>query len=339
MSISKFGRGVFYFRTKPHTILKTSRSELDGIAVITMGEYDGILKFIPQGNLRRALERSLGGVKAEEIRLRSERPLSVYDGHVRFVTPAGELSAAPSDGLTVSKAAVAAVFRALCENSPYAYADEIRRGFVTLRGGHRAGFTGRAVLGRDGGVESFRDINSINIRIAREIIGCAAPYIGGIAQGSRVKSALVIAPPGLGKTTFLRDAARIISNMGFKVGISDDRGEIAAMFRGAPSNDIGANTDVVEYAPKGRGVEILIRTMSPRVIITDELVTESEVRAVCLAKGSGAAVIASVHGGSFDELSRMSVFRPLFENRVFDLLILIKGRTGGRLDAEIRRAV
>ena len=110
------------------------------------------------------------------------------------------------------------------------------------------------------------------------------------------------------------------------------------MFKGVPTNDVGANTDVVEYAPKGEGTEILLRTMSPRVIITDEIVTESEVYAVLCAKGSGTAVIASAHGASFDDISRRPHMRPLFENRVFDLLILLRGRNGdGRIDAETRR--
>ena len=304
-----------------------------------MENFDGILKFMPSGALRQSLARGLESVSgAEEIRLRAERPLSVFaDGKALYIGREGGICA-PCEALTVSRQAVSAVFKSLCENSVYAYTDEIRRGFVTIRGGHRAGFTGRAIRGRDGRIESFRDISSINIRISREIVGAAAPFIGGIVQGDRIKSALVISPPGLGKTTLLRDAARLISNAGFKVGISDDRGEIAAMFKGVPTNDVGANTDVVEYAPKGEGTEILLRTMSPHVISTDEIVTESEVYAVLCAKGSGAAVIASAHGASFDDISRRPHMRPLFENRVFDLLILLRGRNGdGRIDAETRR--
>lgn len=306
-----------------------------------MKEYDGILKFIPVGVLRQSLLRGLSSVHpAEEIRLRAERPLSLFGrGRLHFVTGSGTIKRDPAESLTVTRGMVATVFKSLCENSVYAYTDEIRRGFVTIRGGHRAGFTGRAIIGRDGRIESFRDISSINIRIAREIIGSAAPFISGIVQGGIIRSALVISAPGMGKTTWLRDAARLISNMGIKVGIADDRGEIAAMFKGVPSNDVGVNTDVIEYAPKGDGIEILLRTMSPQVIITDELVSEREVQAVCRAKGSGAAIVASVHGTSFDDLSRRPVFKPLFENRVFDTLILIKSRSHdtGRADTEVRR--
>ena len=306
-----------------------------------MKEYDGILRFIPAGILRQSLAKGLGGVHpAEEIRLRAARPLSIFSrGRLHYVTGTGEIMRSHAECLTVTGGMVAAVFKSLCENSVYAYADEIRRGFVTIRGGHRAGFTGRAIIGRDGRIESFRDISSINIRIAREIIGSAAPFIGGIVQGGRIRSTLVVSAPGMGKTTWLRDAARLMSNMGLKVGIADDRGEIAAMFKGVPSNDVGVNTDVVEYAPKGDGIEILLRTMSPHVIITDELVTETDVQAVCRAKGCGAAIVASVHGTSFDDLSRRPVFKPLFENRVFDTLILIRSRSydTGRADTEIRR--
>ncbi len=304
-----------------------------------MEEFEGILKFMPPGALRQSLNAGLKSVSGiEEIRLRSERPLSVFDGQKPLYFGRDGGVCAPSSALTVSRQTLAAVFKALCENSVYAYTDEIRRGFVTIRGGHRAGFTGRAIRGRDGRIESFRDISSINVRISREIRGAAAPFINGIMQGGKIKSALVISPPGLGKTTWLRDAARLISDAGFKVGISDDRGEIAAMFKGVPTNDVGVNTDVVEYAPKGEGIEILLRTMSPRVIITDEIVNENEVYAVLCAKGGGAAVLASAHGSSFDDLSRRPRMQPLFENRVFDLLILLKGRNAdGSANAEIRR--
>lgn len=308
-----------------------------------MGEYDGILRFMPKGDTLRALDKCLSGCgfPVEEIRLRSERRLSVFAGNrVYFVSPGGELTGDAKSGCIVSRGWMNGLFRALCENSLYAYSDEIRRGFVTIRGGHRAGFCGRAVCGRDGRIENFRDIGSINLRVAREIQGCAEPFLGSVLRHGRVRSTLIVSPPGLGKTTLLRDMARLISNRGVKVGISDDRGEIAAMFKGVPSNDVGVNTDVVEYAPKGEGIEILLRTMSPGAIITDELVTEGEVSAVCCAKGGGAAVMASVHGSSFDDLGRRQVFKPLFENRVFENLILIKGRTEtGRIEAEVRALV
>ena len=170
-----------------------------------MENFDGILKFMPSGALRQSLARGLESVSgAEEIRLRAERPLSVFaDGKALYIGREGGICA-PREALAVSRQAVSAVFKSLCENSVYAYTDEIRRGFVTIRGGHRAGFTGRAIRGRDGRIESFRDISSINIRISREIVGAAAPFIGGIVQGDRIKSALVISPPASYQTRALR---------------------------------------------------------------------------------------------------------------------------------------
>lgn len=305
-----------------------------------MDRYEGILRFMPRGSLYPILTKGLEECPfpAEEIRIRAGRPLSLFAGGNIYFVHSGGISREPHDGYIVSRSIINALFKSICENSVYAYIDEIRQGFVTIKGGHRVGFTGRAICSKDNKIESFRDISSVNIRIAREFLGSAEPIIGNIINGGAVRSTLIISPPGVGKTTVLRDIARLVSNRGIKVGIADDRGEIAAMFKGVPSNDVGVNTDVIEYAPKGDGISILLRTMSPGVIITDELVTEREIFAVCCAKGSGSAIIASVHGSTFDELNQKPVFKPLLNNHVFERLILLKGRSRetNRLETEIR---
>ena len=123
------------------------------------------------------------------------------------------------------------------------------------------------------------------------------------------------------------------------MGVADDRGEIAAMYHGLPGCDIGVNTDVIENAPKAEGITILLRTMSPAVIITDELVTEEEAAAVYYAKGSGAAIIASAHGGSFEEIEQKPHIGSLIRRRVFDVLILLKYRDVKNhvIEGEVRR--
>ncbi len=305
-----------------------------------MDRYEGILRFMPRESLYPILTKGLKECPfpAEEIRIRAGRPLSLFAGGNVYFVHSGGVCREPHDGYITSRSIINALFKSICENSVYAYIDEIRQGFVTIKGGHRVGFTGRAICGKDNKIESFRDISSINIRIAREFVGSAEPIIGNIMNGGAVRSTLIISPPGVGKTTVLRDIARLVSIRGIKVGIADDRGEIAAMFKGVPSNDVGVNTDVIEYAPKGDGISILLRTMSPGVIITDELVTEREIFAVCCAKGSGSAIIASVHGSAFDELNQKPIFKPLLNNRVFERLILLKGRNRetNRLETEIR---
>lgn len=303
--------------------------------MIIRSPAEDIVRLFPPDGARGIIEGLFGGgICADEIRLRCERPLSYVKGTECFYLDADGARCDVGDAYMVRAKEVRGVFRSVCENSVYAYIDEIRQGFVTIRGGHRVGFCGRAVCGADGRVENFRDINSINIRIARQVKGCADGVIQKIC-GSGVKSALIISPPGRGKTTLLRDIVRQISDSGIKVGVADDRSEISAMYHGVPQNDIGINTDVVENADKADAVQILQRTMSPSVIATDEVVTAAEVDALCRAAGTGISIIASVHGSGFDEVREKNALSPLFEGNVFDMLILIRDRDDAGLLTEV----
>lgn len=303
--------------------------------------YDDLLRFFPQDGVGRVVRGALQELdgQVDEIRLRTERPLSFVSGSdVIYINCDGARigNTDLSSAYIVSRQELNGIYRAVCENSLYAYLDEIRKGFVTVRGGHRIGFAGKAICGKDGGIENFRDINSINIRIAREVKNCAKDIISRIYCDGRVKSTLIISPPSGGKTTILRDITRSLSQSGIKVGVADDRGEISAMYHGVPQNDIGINTDVVENAEKSDAVEILQRTMSPSVIVTDEIVTEREVEAICKAAGTGISIIASIHGNGFDEVINKAVCRRLFENNIFQLLIRITGRSSAGTETEAR---
>lgn len=297
---------------------------------------DDILRLLPGNGIRSAVEAFMRrDINVDEFRLRSQRPLAYTQGiKSYYITPSGDTVRSSDGAYIVTSEEVNNVFRAVCDNSVYAYLDDIRRGFVTVRGGHRIGFCGRAVCSLDGRIETFRDINSINIRVAREVMGCADDIIGDILADG-VCSTLIISPPGCGKTTLLRDIVRQVSDSGFKVGVADDRSEISAMYHGTAQNDIGANTDVIENSDKADAVEILQRTMSPSVIVTDEIVTASEVSAVCRASGTGIAIIASVHGSGFDEVLQKPQLKPLFEERVFSRLVLIKGRDSSGLITDV----
>lgn len=302
--------------------------------------YDDLLRFFPSGGIgdvvKTALLKSEAGV--DEIRLRTERPLSfICGGAVNYIGSDGnKTDVSAGNAYIVSKQELTGVYRAVCENSLYAYLEEVRSGFVTVRGGHRIGFVGKAVRGDDGRIENFRDINSINIRIAREVKGCAKNITEQIYNRGMVKSTLVISPPAGGKTTVLRDITRDLSERGIKVGVADDRSEISAMYHGVPQNDIGINTDVIENAEKSDGIEILQRTMSPSVIITDEIVTLKEAETICRASGSGISIIASIHGNDFDEVLNKPICEPLVKNGVFELLVRIKGRGVSGTETEVR---
>ena len=284
-----------------------------------------ILPYMPV-NIAELLSKIGSGewFDVEEVRLRCGAPLTVgLWGESCFVTPAGGITNYESDAYTVSSEEVQTAFGRVCENSVYAHLEEIRQGFITIRGGHRVGICGKAVCdGKE--IKTFREISSLNFRIAHQLIGLADGIIDKIIDGENVKSTLLIAPPQMGKTTLLRDIIRQVSDRGFKCGVTDDRGELAAMYRGVPCNDIGAQTDVVDGAPKAAAVELLLRTMSPKVIASDEIASEADVEALRVAAGTGVKIIATTHGSSVEEALSRKVLQPMFEDKIFDSAILIR---------------
>ena len=284
-----------------------------------------VLRFLPE-RIRMLVARLVEEewIDIEEIRLRSGAPLTIgVWGESCFVTQRGGVTNHESDAYKVEPEEVQSAFMAVCENSVYAHMEEIKQGFITLKGGHRVGICGKAVC-EDGQIKAFREISSLNFRIAHQIIGIADGVIDSIIDGGEVKSTLIISPPQMGKTTLLRDIARQISNRGFKCGIADDRGELAAMHGGISSNNVGAQTDVIDGAPKAEAIEMLLRTMSPKVIISDEIASAKDVSALQLAAGTGVRIIATTHGESIEEVAGRKILMPLFRNKIFRQAIILR---------------
>ena len=159
----------------------------------------------------------------------------------------------------------------ICHYSPYAFEEELRRGFVTVAGGHRVGVAGQAILETDGGIRTLKNISFLNIRVAHQVKGAADRVMPEMYRNGMLRSALIISPPGCGKTTLLRDLIRQISDgnaygRGMTVGVVDERSESAGSFLGRPQNDVGMRTDVLDSCPKDKGMLLLLRSMSPRVV-------------------------------------------------------------------------
>lgn len=286
-----------------------------------------ILSVLPylSGEIRRKIEHIAlsDRLEIEEIRLRAGLPLTLgICGESCFITPTGGISNHEIDAYRVSQDEVQSTFMAVCENSVYAHMDEIRQGFITLKGGHRVGICGKTV-NENGEIKNFREISSLNFRIAQEIIGIADNVINLVTENIKVKNTLIVSPPQTGKTTLLRDLARQISNRGFKTGIADDRGELGAMYNGIPQNDVGAQTDIIDNAPKSKAILMLLRTMSPKVIISDEIASETDVAALRLAFGTGVSIIATTHGADAEEVKKRKTLRPLFEDGIFEQIIVL----------------
>lgn len=229
----------------------------------------------------------------EEIRLRSGRHIVVTaNGVHRFLDYKTE------------QHEIEQTLHIISQSSVYAYIEEIKNCFITLEGGHRVGLCGRAVV-KNGEVCNIVQLSGINFRIAREVKGAADAILPYILQ-SGIKNTLIISPPQCGKTTMLRDIARQIGKK-HKVCIIDERGEIAAMHKGAPQYDVGEMTDVLDLCPKSIGIPLVLRSMSPDVIITDEI-AGCDMESIRQAFSCGVKIIATAHGDNVSQvLKRISL--------------------------------
>jgi len=277
----------------------------------------------------------------EEIRLRANKPLMVFHKNTDwFVTTGGQITKNISAAYVVTQHEILKSIELMSENSVYAYQDEIKSGYLTLRGGHRVGLCGKVIM-QDTQIRNIKDFNGLNIRVAKEITGCSKHIIKYITKSyCDIYNTLIIGPPQCGKTTILRDLARIMSNgddsfnfSGLKIGIVDERSEIAACCKGIPQNDVGFRTDIMDGCPKTLGMEMLLRCMSPNIIITDEIGTHGDKDAILKVLNSGVKIIASAHGYNITELKMREELLALIKSGVFERYIVLSSKNGpGTLD-------
>ena len=219
----------------------------------------------------------------------------------------------------------------LCENSIYAYKNQICEGFITIKGGHRVGLTGSCVI-ENGKITNIKYISSLNIRIAREVKNCSTRILREIIdiENKTIYNSIIVAPPGRGKTTILRDIIRRISDgieeinfRGKTCGVVDERGEIAAMYKGAPQNDVGIRTDIIENVSKNKGIHMLIRTMAPEIIACDEIGSKEDVEALHYALYSGVKGIFTMHGKNVVDIKNNKQIYELIENKEIQKIIFL----------------
>lgn len=220
------------------------------------------------------------------------------------------------------------------EFSRYAAMETLRQGYLPLRGGGRVGLCGSAVM-KDGDCANLKSFSSACIRVPHEQTGIAPPLLPELWQDGTFLSTLILAPPGGGKTTLLRDLIRCLSvgeedRPGLRVALADERGEVAVSWQGTPQLDVGPRTDVLDGCPKALAIPILLRTMDPQVVAVDEITLREDVRAMAMAANCGVALLATIHASGVEELKRKPVYQKLLAARVFQKAVIIRREAGER---------
>lgn len=317
---------------------------------------DNILIKLPESMRDRIMKLPKQALQQlEEIRIRTNTDTLLISGGREYSL---------RDGDEITAEVLEEILNRLLDYSYYAYEEELSRGYITIEGGHRVGICGRVTL-ENGQVHLIKDVSSLNIRRSREITGASEKILGAVLSPAKapaesvpnagisagcgddrspapsdlfgvcpsaadygrmvVRNTLIISPPKCGKTTMLRDLARNLSNAGFRIGICDERSEIAGCYDGKTSYDLGPRTDVLDGCPKADGILMLIRAMSPDVVMTDEIGKPEDAAAIRSALSAGVKIITTIHGSSFEDAAKSAV-GSLITDHVFETLIFLSAQ-------------
>lgn len=271
--------------------------------------------------------------RVQEIRLRTEKFLTVtlFDKEY-YLTADGKTKHDKENAIAVTAGHIDTVIKRAFQNSMHSFSRELARGYITINGGCRVGFCGTASLDPKNSLctESVKNISSVNIRVAREVIGCADEIYGRVFA-NEPKSLLIIGPPSSGKTTVLRDLCRKLGE-NTRISVIDERSELSATVMGKPQNDIGEHSDVFNSYNKQDGIMTAVKVMSPEILILDEIGSKEDLRALEFAVNSGVKLVATTHAGDYDEAKKKSGISKLIKDKVFDYAcVLGKGSLCGKM--------
>jgi len=284
--------------------------------------------------------RTIPFQEVEEIRLRVGQPLMVRTSdRDLFLSRDGGVTS-PEKAYFVMREDLACALERMTHSSVYAVEDDLKKGFLTLPGGNRVGVTGEVIL-QNGQIQTIKHVSSLNLRIARDVPGRGLkilPLLLG-ADGTLCHT-LLISPPRAGKTTLLRDLIRIISDgvlqiglRGQTVGVVDERGELAGMWQGRPTYNLGYRTDVLDGCPKASGMNMIVRSMAPQVMAMDELGHPDDVTALMDALRTGVRILSTAHASSLEEALHRPSLAHLLEQGVFERLVVLSRKHGpGTID-------
>ena len=272
----------------------------------------------------------------QEIRLRIDAPLLVrYAGEEYFVDQEGGLTRDEENAFLVRSREIRETMEYISNYSMYAFEEEFKRGYITIRGGHRIGVAGKMIWERED-AKNMKHISFLNIRIAHQVIGCSDEVFPYLIENQEFCNTLIILPPCCGKTTLLRDLIRQLSEgthfcRGLTVGVVDERSELGACYQGKPQNDLGCRTDVLDACPKTEGMMMLVRSMAPQVIAVDEIGSAGDVEAMEYVMNCGVRLLATVHGNSIEDIINKPLLGRLVKECFFKRYIVLMPNEIGKI--------
>ena len=259
----------------------------------------------------------------QEIRIKINKPLILFVGEKEIV-----------NSYLVSREDMSIIMKRISNYSIYSIEDEIKQGYVTLKGGHRVGICGNCVL-EGNKIRTIKNVSSINIRICREVIGCSSKVIPYIISKGQILNTIIISPPKCGKTTLVRDIVRTISDgldgtksSGKKVCVIDERSEICSSYEGVPQLNVGIRTDVMDACPKSEGIMMAIRSMAPDVIACDEIGSIEDIKSIMIALSCGINMITTIHGFGIEDIYNRKLYENIVINNVFQRAVVLSVKRG-----------